>query len=261
MNDGDLAAAVGCLDANAGTSAQLHIDVMDHDGNTPLSEAACYGEVELARLFLSRGAHPDSRNELGRTPLWRACYNGHADIVQLLLQHGADKSIPNNLGEEPIKCLRSSSECVSFRFCADKRALHVGLHHFFAHCSRYGTAATRSFIESWDPLETERLKESLNLKHWQKASATSALAPLVVERKQSPCLWMNPDYDVEITGSKRLCCMHSLAALNVALRLEEMISNGNLTWPVKVALGELQLALIAAHDAGKARPAPTPHLK
>ena len=103
VNDGDLPVATRCLDANAGTSAQLSIDVTDHDGNTPLSEAACYGEVELAKFFLSRGAHPDSRNDLGRTPLWRACYNGHAEIVQLLLQSGADKSIPNNLGEEPVK--------------------------------------------------------------------------------------------------------------------------------------------------------------
>ena len=103
VNDGDLPVATRCLDANAGTSAQLSIDVTDHDANTPLSEAACYGEVELAKFFLSRGAHPDSRNDLGRTPLWRACYNGHAEIVQLLLQSGADKSIPNNLGEEPVK--------------------------------------------------------------------------------------------------------------------------------------------------------------
>ena len=103
VNDGDLTTATGCLEANAGTSAQLCVDVVDHDGNTPLSEAACYGELELAKFFLSKGAHPDSQNCLGRTPLWRACYNGHAEIVQLLLQNGADKSIPNNLGEEPGK--------------------------------------------------------------------------------------------------------------------------------------------------------------
>ncbi|CAE7258234.1 ADL1 [Symbiodinium sp. CCMP2456] len=191
VNDGDLPVATRCLDANAGTSAQLSIDVTDHDGNTPLSEAACYGEVELAKFFLSRGAHPDSRNDLGRTPLWRACYNGHAEIVELLLQSGADKSIPNNLGEEPVK---------------------------------HGTAATKSLIESWDPLETARLKEALSLGPWQKAAQTKTKAasttlPLASERTASP--------------------------------LEEMIQSGEVTWPVKIGLKELQLALIAAHDSGK----------
>ena len=34
-------------------------------------------------------------------------------------------------------------------------------------------------------------------------------------------------------------------------RLEEMIQSGEVTWPVKIGLKELQLALIAAHDSGK----------
>ena len=87
---------------------RLPVDVVDEDGNTPLSEAACYGEVELVEFFLSRGAHPDSRNELGRTPIWRACYNGHFEIVKLLLENGADKSIASNTGEEPGKQLEKT---------------------------------------------------------------------------------------------------------------------------------------------------------
>ena len=103
INDGDLTVAAACLEANAGTAVQLQVDVMDEDGNTPLSEAACYGEVELVDFFLSKGAHPDTRNELGRTPIWRACYNGHHQVVKILLENGADKSIPSNTGEEPGK--------------------------------------------------------------------------------------------------------------------------------------------------------------
>ena len=103
INDGDLVVARACLDANAETPIQLSIDVLDEDGNTPLSEAACYGELGLAQLLLLRGAHPDARNELGRTPIWRACYNGHYEVVKLLLESGADKEIPSNTGEEPGK--------------------------------------------------------------------------------------------------------------------------------------------------------------
>lgn len=108
VNDGELSVAKACLDANAETPVRLPVDVVDEDGNTPLSEAACYGEVELVGFFLSRGAHPDSRNELGRTPIWRACYNGHFEIVKLLLENGADKSIASNTGEEPGKQLEKN---------------------------------------------------------------------------------------------------------------------------------------------------------
>ena len=110
VNDGELSVAKACLDANAETPVRLPVDVVDEDGNTPLSEAACYGEVELVEFFLSRGAHPDSRNELGRTPIWRACYNGHFEIVKLLLENGADKSIASNTGEEPGKQLEKNQE-------------------------------------------------------------------------------------------------------------------------------------------------------
>ena len=109
VNDGELSVAQACLDANAGTSLRLPIDVVDEDGNTPLSEAACYGENELVEFFLSRGAHPDSRNELGRTPIWRACYNGHFEVVKLLLENGADKSIASNTGDAPGKRLEEET--------------------------------------------------------------------------------------------------------------------------------------------------------
>lgn len=128
VNDGELSVAQACLDANAGTSLQLFIDVVDEDGNTPLSEAACYGENELVEFFLSRGAHPDSRNELGRTPIWRACYNGHFEVVKLLLENGADKSIASNTGDAPGKQLgeetniRMFDDICSFSCCS---SVHV----------------------------------------------------------------------------------------------------------------------------------------
>lgn len=130
VEDGKLAVVQACLDAGEGTPEQVPVDIADDDGNTPLSDAACYGELEIAKELLSRGAHPDVRNSLGRTPLWRACYNGHLELVTLLLEHGADKSIPASGGEEP------------------------GL---------YGTAETKAAIAAWDPEETTRKRRELGL--------------------------------------------------------------------------------------------------
>lgn len=153
VNDGELSVAQACLDANAGTSLQLFIDVVDEDGNTPLSEAACYGENELVEFFLSRGAHPDSRNELGRTPIWRACYNGHFEVVKLLLENGADKSIASNTGDAPGK---------------------------------HGTAETKALIAAWDPEETVKLKQARNLGGWQPQKEKKGRAKPVVQAELTP---------------------------------------------------------------------------
>merc|ERR1719228_991781 len=42
-------------------AAPLPIDVKDHEGNTLLSEAACYGEEELVGFLLSQSSHPNPR--------------------------------------------------------------------------------------------------------------------------------------------------------------------------------------------------------
>eukprot|EP00930_Biecheleria_cincta_P055295 TRINITY_DN41629_c0_g1_i1.p1 TRINITY_DN41629_c0_g1~~TRINITY_DN41629_c0_g1_i1.p1 ORF type:complete len:521 (+),score=126.14 TRINITY_DN41629_c0_g1_i1:219-1781(+) len=106
--------------------APLPLDVEDHDGNTPLSEAACYGEAEIVEYLIEMGAHLNTRNCQGRTPLWRATYNGHEEVVKMLLEAGADPTIENNDGEPPGK---------------------------------YGTAATKALIAGWD--KTSQLREKL----------------------------------------------------------------------------------------------------
>lgn len=104
----------------------LPVDVEDHEANTALSEAACYGELEIVQLLLERGAHPDVRNKQGRTPLWRATYNGHEEVVKFLIDQGADASIANNNEEPP---------------------------------GVYGTAATKELIKSWSPEKMEGSRE------------------------------------------------------------------------------------------------------
>jgi len=106
VGDGDAAETKRLF---VGTAAEdmmmpsLPVDLEDHEGNTPLSEAACYGEAELVSMLLDLGANIDAQNCQGRTPVWRATYNGHEDVVRLLLDKGADPTIASSSGEPPGK--------------------------------------------------------------------------------------------------------------------------------------------------------------
>lgn len=99
----------------------LPVELEDHEGNTPLSEAACYGAAEVVELLIRKRANLDTRNTQGRTPLWRAGYNGHLQVVELLLESGADKMIETHEGEPPWK---------------------------------FGTKETKAAIERWDAAKT-----------------------------------------------------------------------------------------------------------
>eukprot|EP00929_Paragymnodinium_shiwhaense_P116010 TRINITY_DN8523_c0_g1_i2.p1 TRINITY_DN8523_c0_g1~~TRINITY_DN8523_c0_g1_i2.p1 ORF type:complete len:656 (-),score=211.05 TRINITY_DN8523_c0_g1_i2:393-2360(-) len=126
IDDGDLKKVTSLLALEVCGGQPVPIDITDHDGNTLLSDAACYGETEIAMLLLSKGAEPDTRNNLGRTPLWRACYNGHFAVAELLLKSGADSTLCNNVGEAPGK---------------------------------YGSPETKALIAEWDTALTGELRE------------------------------------------------------------------------------------------------------
>jgi hypothetical protein len=51
--------------------------------------AAWYGNVEMMRLFVERGANPRRVNRNGEQALQLAAWNGHLEAVQWLLEHGA----------------------------------------------------------------------------------------------------------------------------------------------------------------------------
>ncbi len=62
------------------------------DGWTALHLAAFFGQVEVAKGLLNRGADVDSRssNAMNNTPLHAATAGGNFEMVELLLDHGAD---------------------------------------------------------------------------------------------------------------------------------------------------------------------------
>jgi ankyrin repeat protein len=60
-------------------------------GDTPLSTAARFGNLEMVKLLVQHGAEiEDSKGKADRTPLMEASAQGHADVVEYLISKGAD---------------------------------------------------------------------------------------------------------------------------------------------------------------------------
>lgn len=88
VRNGDVAAVTSALDKGAA--------INEIDGVTALYIACEAGNIELAKLLISRGADVSLLVSWQRTPLYAANKGGHADIVKLLLDNGAD---PNQVAK------------------------------------------------------------------------------------------------------------------------------------------------------------------
>jgi len=123
--DGDLEAVQKLLDQSADPMAK------DGRGNTPLSEAAVQGQMEVVKCLLDWkapiGSDPNSAGSDGRTALHRACFQGHHEVAQLLLERGSDPRTKDRHGELPFD-MASNAE-------------------------------TRAVLEAWDITKTDALKE------------------------------------------------------------------------------------------------------
>lgn len=113
----------GILDAlKAGASVHSRFD--DRDQNTPLTQAASYGQPDAVAFFLKLGADIDETDNRGRTALWNAAQTslleeneGHQPeetaalqkisdrnlaiylrVIRVLLQHGAQTKIADKNG-------------------------------------------------------------------------------------------------------------------------------------------------------------------
>jgi ankyrin repeat protein len=64
----------------------IHVDALNHAGETPLMMAALKAEVDAANALVAHGA---AVNKDGWSPLHYAATGGSAAIVKLLLAHGA----------------------------------------------------------------------------------------------------------------------------------------------------------------------------
>src|SRR4029453_3709477 len=62
--------------------------------DTPLANAAYWGDLELVTRLISRGADINESSTHGWRPILAAAWSSRADCVRYLLGHGADVSLP-----------------------------------------------------------------------------------------------------------------------------------------------------------------------
>ena len=89
MEMGNVSQATTWLDAG------LPPDFMGSRIGSGLMIGAWEGNIELMRLFISRGADIDLANENGETAIALAAWRGHQDVVKWLLERGARINAPH----------------------------------------------------------------------------------------------------------------------------------------------------------------------
>ncbi len=75
----------------------------------PLHSAASSRNLAAARLLVDHGAPVNARQQGGWVPIHAAAQNGDQEMVDLLLAHGADVNIANNDGKTPAMVARDKA--------------------------------------------------------------------------------------------------------------------------------------------------------
>ena len=79
-------------------TAQLSVNCLDDEGNTPLIFAASCGSKKMVKLLLRRQADIDRQNYAGYTVLHASFLKGHNKLGKYLIKKGADPLIRDNEG-------------------------------------------------------------------------------------------------------------------------------------------------------------------
>ena len=100
------AAAVGKFDSIANIIYQHpeYVNTFSEDGFTPLGLACYFGNYEIARYLLLKGAEVNtpSKNGYNVFPLHSAVAENRADLTKILLEAGADVNIAQASGITPL---------------------------------------------------------------------------------------------------------------------------------------------------------------
>ncbi|KAK3272802.1 hypothetical protein CYMTET_18917 [Cymbomonas tetramitiformis] len=74
----------------------VDLECMNKDEQTPLSEAAVGGRVEVLQFLLMHGVSIDDRDKYGRTPVYRSVFMGYPEAAELLMSYGASPLLESN---------------------------------------------------------------------------------------------------------------------------------------------------------------------
>lgn len=83
------------------------VDAKDKYGNTPLHDAAKYGNISICKLLLGYGADIDAANKWGQTPMHVAAFERQEEVFDFLIRSGADDGAKDNDLNSPYDVLNS----------------------------------------------------------------------------------------------------------------------------------------------------------
>jgi ankyrin repeat protein len=84
------------------SGADLNLNSKNKLNATPLQGAAANNWIDLAKLYLSRGANVNCRSEEGGSPLHEAAANGFLEFARLLIDSGADVNQRDDNGKTAL---------------------------------------------------------------------------------------------------------------------------------------------------------------
>ena len=90
------------LNAQLGRAADACWMFLIRGNETPLHLAAGCGAIQVAELFIARGADVEARDARGRTPLHYVAVKDALGVAELLIAHGADVDAGASNGHTPL---------------------------------------------------------------------------------------------------------------------------------------------------------------
>ncbi|CAH8870047.1 unnamed protein product [Trichobilharzia szidati] len=108
------------------SNTEINVDHTSASGFTPLHIAAHYGNVNIARLLIERGANINYQAKNYITPLHVAAKWGKNDVVNLLIQAGAEVNSRTRDGLTPLHCAARAGQTSTME-CLLKRGADVSV--------------------------------------------------------------------------------------------------------------------------------------